>query len=86
MSESEMVTVKEFLYQAIELNRNFLELKIAELARQLLPQEALLRRMKEQRTASSEVHPAIINRVESLLRLKSELRRMQRLQMAIEQA
>jgi hypothetical protein len=69
---------KIFLQQAIELNSLFIRMKIQSDAANLLPYEESLRALKSQGgtvTCSKETH----NCINSIIRLKQELKQMQRL-------
>ncbi len=71
-------SLKNFLQQAIELNSVFIRMKIQADAEALLPYEECLQALKSQGgtiACSTETH----NCINSIIRLKQELRQMQRL-------
>ena len=85
MSDSKTVEVKSFMQQTLELSRHFLRLKIQAEAEELLPFEQSLIKMRSE-GRSSEVRPETMARINSILRLREELKLMNRLSAVVERS
>lgn len=85
MFSSTSIALNDFLRQAIDLNSYFIKLKIQAEAELLLPYENQLRELKSSGqpiSCSSEAH----TRINSIIKLRHELKQMQKLTQAIESA